>query len=200
VTDSSGQRNTWIARHVLPNEPALRRYLARQKLPGGIDAEDVVQGVYGRIVGMETVDHIREPRGFLIGTARNILLMHYRRSRIVPICSAEDLAALDFVADDPTPEQTATDRQQLHLLALAVAQTGEPWRSAFLMRVMEELSHGEIGRRLGLSENAVQKGLAKTLAKLTLLLGRGGNDTSRATGKGKLRKDDDGSARVERGD
>ncbi|MBB4632947.1 sigma-70 family RNA polymerase sigma factor [Sphingosinicella soli] len=200
VTDSAPLRNLWIARHVLPNEPALRRYLARQKLPGGLDAEDVVQEVYGRIVGLESVDHIRDPRAFMVGTARNILLMHYRRSRIVPICSAEDLAVLDFVADDPTPEQSAVDRQQLHLLAMAVARTREPWRSAFLMRVTEELPHGEIARRLGLSENAVQKGLARTLTKLMLFLGRGGNDPVRATKDGEFRKDNDGPERVERGD
>lgn len=200
MADWIDSRNIWIARHVLPNEPALRRFLARHRLPDGIDVEDVVQEVYGRIVAMETVDHIRDPRAFLIGTARNILLMQHRRSRIVPIFSAEEIATLDFAADEPTPEQSATDRQQLHMLALAVARLKEPWRSAFLMRATEELSHGEIGRRLGLSENAVQKGLAKTLSKLMAFLGRGGNDRSRATGSGEHRKDDDESARVERGD
>ena len=200
VTYSADHRNDWIARHALPNEPAVRRYLARQKLPSGIDAEDVVQEVYGRIVELEAVDHIRDPRSFMIGMARNILLVHYRRSRIVPIFSADDMAAFDLAADEPTPEQSAADRQQLHLLALAVSRTREPWRTAFLMRVMEELSHGEIGRRLGLSENAVQKGLAKTLTKLMAFLGRGGNDGSRATEGHRTRKDGDDGARVERGD
>ena len=200
VADLAASRNHWIARHMLPNEPALRCYLARQKLPGGLDVEDVVQEVYGRIVGMASVDHIQDPRAFMVGMARNILLMQHRRSRIVPISSVEGFATLDIAADDPSPEQSAADRQQLHLLALTVARTKEPWRSAFLMRVTEELSHGEIGRRLGLSENAVQKGLAKTLSALMLRLGRGGNDSARATEGGGIRKGDDGSARVQRGD
>lgn len=200
MADSTIPDSAWIARFLIPNEAGLRHYLARQKLPAGLDTEDVVQEVYGRIVAMETVDHIRDPRAFMIGMARNILLMQHRRSRIVPILSVEGLATLDIAADDPSPEQSAADRQQLHQLALAVARTKEPWRSAFLMRVTEELSHREIGRRLGLSENAVQKGLAKTLSTLMFHLGRGGNDNARATESGEVRKNDDGSARVQRGD
>lgn len=200
VTNPRQLRNLWIMRHVLPNEPVLRRYLRRQRMPDGIDAEDIVQEVYGRVIEMETLDHIREPRGFLVGMARNILLMHHRRSRLVTIFGADHRVPTDLPDEDPGPEQAAADRQQLHMLAIAVARTREPWRSAFLLRVMDELPHAEIGRRLGLSENAVQKGLAKTLARLIDFLGRGGNDRACATQSGDPRKDDDGAARAERAD
>ena len=200
MSTSDSPRSHWIARQVLPNEPALRRYLARQRLPAGLDADDVVQEVYGRLAEMESVDLVRDPLPFMLGMARNILLMQYRRSRIVSIRSAEDKGAIDFAADDPSPEQVATDREQLHLLAIAVARIKEPWRSAFLLRVMDELSHAEIGRRLGMSENAVQKSHAKTLSKLMTMLGRGGNSAARATGKLDSPRGNDARARDERGD
>lgn len=200
MSTADSPRSHWIARQVLPNEPALRRYLARQRLPAGLDADDVVQEVYGRLAEMESVDQVRDPLPFMLGMARNILLMQHRRSRIVSIRSAEDIGAIDFAAEDPSPEQVATDREQLHLLALAVARIKEPWRSAFLLRVMDELSHAEIGRRLGMSENAVQKSHAKTLSKLMTMLGRGGNGAAQATGKLDNPRGKDGRARDERGD
>jgi RNA polymerase sigma factor (sigma-70 family) len=174
-------RNVWIGRNIFPHEPALRRFLARQLLPPGVDAEDVVQEVYGRLIEMASFDDIRNPRSYMIGLARNVVLMHLRRARIVAIRSLEEMAQTHSAADDPSPETQVSDRQQLHLLASAIASLDEPARSVFLLRAVEGLPYAEIAHRLGLSENAVQKRHARALEQFMMLLGRGGNASDHAT-------------------
>ncbi|RZF60611.1 sigma-70 family RNA polymerase sigma factor [Sphingomonas populi] len=174
-------RNAWIARNILPHEPTMRRFLARQLLPPGIDEEDVVQEVYGRLIEMPSLGDIRNPRSYMIGLARNIVLMHLRRARIVAIRSLEEMAETHFAADDPSPETQASDRQQLHLLAQAIASLDEPARSVFLLRAVDGLPYADIAHRLGLSENAVQKRHARALEQFMMLLGRDGNAPAHAT-------------------
>jgi RNA polymerase sigma factor (sigma-70 family) len=175
------QRANWLLQHAIPHEPVLRRYLARQCRSLDIDPEDIVQEVYGRLAEMETVTAIREPRSFLLGMARNILLMHLRRARIVPIQALGDIANADLVCGDPSPEDQAADRRQLRVLAEAINTLDEPGRSAFLLRAVHELPYAEIGSRLGMSDNAVQKSHAKTLRRLMSIVGWGGNARARAT-------------------
>ena len=55
VDDDFGQRNKWLARHVLPREGALRAAIARWRLPDGVDADDIVQEVFGNLA--EVDDH-----------------------------------------------------------------------------------------------------------------------------------------------
>jgi RNA polymerase sigma-70 factor (ECF subfamily) len=109
--------------------------------------------------------------------------MHIRRSRVVSIRTVDDLETFDMPADEPSPEEQASDREQLHLLAMAIADLPDPGRKAFILRTTEELSHREIGERLGMSGNAVQKSLSKTIQMLGDLLGRGVNAKPRASNR-----------------
>jgi RNA polymerase sigma-70 factor (ECF subfamily) len=177
----SAERELWLARHILPHEAALREQLARWRLPQDLDTDDVVQECYSLLAALGSIDHIHNPRAYFYTTARTIILQHIRHSRVVSIRSVDDLDSYDVPADEPSPEEQASDREQLHRLALAVAQLPEPGRRAFLMRANEELSHREIGEQLGMTANAVQKSLAKTLQNLAELLGRGGIEEARAS-------------------
>ena len=178
VTDD---RAIWLARYVLPHEPALRVLIRRWRLPQDLDADDIVQECYGRLAGMETVANIREPRSYLFQIARTTILMHLRRSQIVSIRAIEDLDGISIEADEPSPEQQVSDREQLHRLALGIAGLPEPGRRAFLLRMVDELSHKEIGAKLNMSDNAVQKSIAKSLGLLGRLLGRGGKGLAEAS-------------------
>jgi len=198
----SDDRARWLAWHILPCEPGLRAQLARWRLPDGLEADDVVQECYSRLASIESVADIRNPRNYLYSIARTTVLMHIRRSRVISIRSIDDVDSYAVPAAAPSPEQQASDREQLHLLALAIGKLPEPGRRAFLMRVIDELSHREIGLRLGLTDNAVQKSVAKSLKLLADLLGRGGSDPSRASNPAAQRRnsDPDEQARDEHGD
>ena len=177
----SDKRALWIARQILPHERALRNLLSRWRLPHDLDADDVVQEAYGRFAAMDSVDHILSGRGYLFVVARSIVVSHIRHSRVVSIRSVEGLEITDLPCDKPSPEDLSSDREQLHLLALAVSELAEPSRSAFLLRAIEEMSYREIGARLGMTDNAVQKNMAKSIIKLLKILGRGGNEEGGAS-------------------
>jgi RNA polymerase sigma factor (sigma-70 family) len=181
MTRISAERELWLARHILPHETALREQLARWRLPQDLEADDVVQESYSRLAALEGIDHIRNPRAYFYTTARAIILSHVRHTRVVSIRSVDNLESYEVPANEPSPEEQATDREQLHLLALAVAELPEPGRRVFLLRANENLSHREIGEKLGVTGNAVQKSLAKTLQFLGDLLGRGGIEEARAS-------------------
>lgn len=197
----STERALWLARHILPHEPWLRAFIARMRLPEDLDVDDVVQEAYGKLASLESVDDVRNPRNYLYSVARMIVLMHIRRSKIVSIRAVDDLESYAVPANDPSPEQQVSDREQLHLLGLAVAELPEPSRKAFLLRMIDELSHKEIAERLGMSDNAVQKNIAKSIGILLKRLGRGGNGDAGASSIAQPHENrgSDDTARDERG-
>lgn len=168
------ERALWLARQVLPHEPALRAWLTRWRLQDLL-VDDVVQEAYAVLAARESVEDIRNPRNYLFQTARSIILMHLRRSRVVSIRAVEDMERIGAPADDPDPEQQVSDREELHRLARAIADLPELGRQALTLRVIDGLSQREVGERMGISENAAQKHIAKSIHRLMDLFGRGGN-------------------------
>ncbi len=183
------ERALWLARHILPHELSIRRIIGRWRLPDGLDAEDVIQESYAKIAALPSVAHIDSPKVYFLQIARSILLMHVRRARLVSIEVIADLEQLNLCDEAPSPEVQVSDREQLRLLADAVAQLGEPHRSVFILRMIHELSHKTIGQTLGLSENAVQKMLARTLHSLAGKIGRGGNEGPHASKHSNSKRD-----------
>ncbi len=168
------ERAVWLARQVLPHEPALRAWLTRWRLQDLL-VDDVVQEAYAVLAARESVDDIRNPRNYLFQTARSIILMHLRRSRVVSIRAVEDMERIAAPAEEPTPEQQVSDREELHQLARAIADLPEMGRQALTLRIIDGLSQREVGERMGISENAAQKHIARSIHLLMDLFGRGGN-------------------------
>lgn len=175
------ERALWLSLHVLPHEESIKRIIGRWRLPHGLEAEDILQEAYANMARMQSVAHVSSPRAYFMQIARSVLLMHVRRARLVSIEAFAGLEDLPIRDDEPSPEQQVSDRQQLRMLAEAVTLMKEPNRSVFLFSTLHNLPHKAIGKKLGLSENAVQKMLARTLNRLGEKLGRGGNDGVRAS-------------------
>jgi RNA polymerase sigma-70 factor (ECF subfamily) len=167
-------RAAWIARHVLPHEPALRTWLKRRGV-AGLEIDDVVQETYAALASRETVADIINPKAYCFQAARSVVLMHLRRARVVTIRAVEDLDRLGAVDGDPSPERQLSDREELQHLGVAIARLPQPGRAALMLRMIDGLSQREVGRRLGISENAAQKHIAKSIHLLMVMLGRGGN-------------------------
>ena len=174
------ERALWLARHVLPHEPALRAWLTRWRLQDLL-LDDVVQEAYAVLAARASVDDIHNPRSYLFQTARSIIPMHLRRSRVVSIRAVEDMERIGAAAEEPTPEQQVSDREELHRLAQAIAGLPEMGRQALTLRVIDGLSQREVGERMGISENAAQKHIAKSVHLLMDLFGKGGNAAPNAS-------------------
>jgi RNA polymerase sigma-70 factor (ECF subfamily) len=65
---STDERALWLARNILPHEPALRAWLSRRQV-AGLDVDDIVQDSYARLSTAGSVDKIHSPRSYMFCTA-----------------------------------------------------------------------------------------------------------------------------------
>lgn len=173
MTRVTDERARWLARHVLPHEPALRAWLKRSRAPD-LDIDDIVQETYARLVSVESVEGVRNAKTYAFQTAYSVIMTHLRRSRVVSIRAVADVDLLGAAADSPSPEDQVIDRDELHRLAEAIAAMPEKVRAVFSLRRVEGLSQRRVAARLSLSESTVEKHMAKGLRLLMDHFGRGG--------------------------
>lgn len=167
----SEARSRWLADHVLPHDPALRSWL-RGHAPASMEVDDIVQEAYAVLAGLEDVAHILQPRAYLFTVARSVMLQQMRRARIVPIVAVAEIERLSILTDDVTPERKAVAGQELHRMKVFIASLPRKCREAFVLRRVEGLPQREIARRMGISENTVEKHIGKALKLLMEAMGR----------------------------
>ncbi len=194
MTGGSQDRAAWLARHVLPHEAALRAWL-RQKYALGVEVDDVVQETYAILAGLESVEAIRNPRSYAFQTAHSLILAHLRRSKIVSIRSASDLELAGAMADTPTPEQVAEDRDELANVARVLEDLPPKVREVFLLRRVQGLSQRQIAERLGITENSVEKRISQGIRVLLAAFGRGGKRTVKSLRSDESQEDGDAPRR-----
>ncbi|MCD9027722.1 RNA polymerase sigma factor [Luteimonas sp. BDR2-5] len=166
----SGKRRTplaapacviWFSEHILPHEPGLRRWLARRCTTPGLDVEDIIQESYALLAARPRVDDIGNPRAYLYQTAHSLILRDIRRSRIVPILAMEDLGPVEFADASAAPEQAIEERDMLENVTRVIEAMPEKTRKAFSLRRIHDVPQREIARRMGISEKAVEKLIAR---------------------------------------
>lgn len=172
----STRRAAWLGQWVFPHEAELRAWLSRKTL-SGFEIDDVVQETYAILAGMESVDHIRNPRTYMFEVAKSVVLRALRRSRIVTFDALAEMAdGMQLPAEEPSPEQIVADRQELGRVAALIAALPPKCREAFTLRKVHGLSQKEVARKLGVSENTIEKHVGKALAILTHKVGHGGTE------------------------
>jgi RNA polymerase sigma factor (sigma-70 family) len=171
------ERAHWLARNILPHEPAIRAWLNRGYLYG-LDIDDVIQEMYAKIISLETPEAIRYPKRYAFQTANSIVIDHMRRSRIVSIRAAGDLEQLDVPAPDANPQEQMEFREEIQQIATALATLPETCRETLILRRVEGLSQRETARRLGISEKTVENHMARGVWLLMSLFGRGGKQST----------------------
>lgn len=158
----------WLAEDVLPHEADVRRWLSRYS---GIEADDVIQEAW---VILATIDRttVRFPRRLFFVIARNIVLQHYRRARIVSFSSLADITE-DCAADDgPDPEQRVSARKELEFLNRVISELPPRCRTIFTLHRIHGYSHKECAEQLDLSENVVAKQMGRALRLIGDAYGR----------------------------
>ena len=180
----SDERALWLSRAVLPHEPALRAWLKRKRVID-LDIDDIVQEAYAKLAALESVAAVRDPRTYVFQVAYSIVVSHVRRSRIVSIRAMEDVEELGTVLPQTSPERQLEDRDELNRLAAAIAALPPRCRETRLLRRVEGLSQRETAKRLGVSEKAVEKNMARSLRALMDIFGRGGKSASNASRRSK---------------
>lgn len=163
----------WLAREVMPLEPELRRWLSTQA-PEDLTVDDVVQETYARLIAIDGFEAIANPRAYVFQTARSVVLMHLRRARVVRMEAFTDAREAWVPDTSPPIDESLAWRQQLRLFTHHLEQMPENARAAFKLRFWENMSFAEIAVRLGMTENAAQKNVARNLQVLARRMAEGG--------------------------
>jgi RNA polymerase sigma factor (sigma-70 family) len=174
MTGVSDDRARWLAEEVLPCEPGLRAWLARRRV-ADLDVDDIVQEAYAVLAELKTVEHIRNPRTYLYSVAHSIILQHVRRLRIVAIETMAEVDRLGIYSEQPTPEETLSDFQELRVIARLIAALPHKCGEAFILRKVEGLSQREVAERMQISESTVEKHIGKAIRLLMGVLKGGDN-------------------------
>lgn len=176
----SDERALWLSGQIVPHEPALRAWLVG-RMPLGLEVDDVIQETYARLITLQSVEGVRNPKNYAFQTAYSVLMTHLRRSRVVSLRAVVDIDYLGAAADEPSPEQEAADRDELRRLSEAIANLPPRVGEVFRLRRIDGLSQREVAIRLGISESTVEKHMGKSLFLLASTFGRGGKPPSAAS-------------------
>lgn len=168
------ERALWLARNILPHEPALRRWL-QGSMSVSADVDDVIQEAFARLSSLDSIAGIQNPKAYFFQTAISIMRQEVRRARIVTIEAVTDLDRLEVEASDATPDRHAELRQDLHRVMEAIEALPQRCREAFILRRVHGLSQREIAQKLQISENTVEKHIGRGLRQIMCEFGNGGN-------------------------
>lgn len=108
-------------------------------------------------------------RAFLYRTANNLIVDQARRAKLRKEDSLEDMreAGFDIAGDDGRDMGTVLDGR--HVVSV-MAKIEEPYRSALILRYVDELSPKEIAEVLGEPANVVSVRINRGVKKLRSLL------------------------------
>lgn len=157
--------DAWFVREILVHEAALVQFL-RRSWPQADDVHDLRQEVYVRVYEAAAKALPQQPKSFLFATTRHLMTDRLRRGRVVSIEPAGDFESLNVLVDEVSPEHRLGARQILKRLAEALDRLPGRCREIVWLRRVEELPQKEVAARLGISEKAVEKQIAKGMRLL----------------------------------
>ena len=178
----------WVMSNFLPFEAELRKMLARV-CSGPAEVDDVVQETYYKVLQSESMDHVREPRGFLVRTAKNLVIDRMRRDAIVSIESVANLEAFEIADAAPTPERVALARAELRWVFGLIANLPDRCKQVFMSRRIYGLSQTETAAALAISEGIVEKEVMRGMGLISDMIARVGvHEVSRARARSTVGK------------
>lgn len=161
----------WVTECVLPHEGDVRAWLGRA-FAGAADPEDVVQEAYCRLLALDAVDAIRDPRAYFFTVARSVVIEQLRRAQVVRFEALTDMEGSHIPDPAPIADQAVSGRQELAFMRTAIAALPGRCRQIFELRRIRGLSQKEVAKLLHVTENVVERQTARGLALVLRHLSR----------------------------
>jgi RNA polymerase sigma factor (sigma-70 family) len=140
----------------------LTRFL-RRKVPNQIDAEDLAQEVYVRLLRMESLEQINEPQAYVYRIASNVASeWRLRASQSKPHSSDE----LETLVASASPETELDEQATEAAIDGALARMSPMVRAVTYLKVQQGMSHDEIAAHLSISPRMVRRFLGQGYLQL----------------------------------
>jgi RNA polymerase sigma-19 factor, ECF subfamily len=156
------RREQWFEQLVSSVGGDLLRFL-RSRLNHGDAAQDLAQEVYLRLLRMDDVSLIRNPRSFVIHLAAHAAHEWRMLARNRLQHSEDDLQQL--VAEDGDPAEAMERNERVDRLARVLSTLSPKRQAVVLMHRRDGMTYQEIAARMKLSVGMVKKHLARGLAE-----------------------------------
>jgi RNA polymerase sigma factor (sigma-70 family) len=163
----------WLTVHLLPFEAEFRARL-RRVCTSAADVDDVIQEVYCKVMQMNDVAHVNDPRGYFVQIAKNLITDRLRRDAVVNIDVMANLGELDIQDDMPGPERIVFGRAELRWVMGLIGKLPDRCREVFRARRIYGLSLKETAASLGVTEKAVEYESAKGMELISEMMKRQG--------------------------
>ena len=145
----------------------LERFL-RRRVGAPVDAQDLAQEVYLRLLRAQQLDIVVEPQAYLYRVARNVAAeWRVRASQSKPHSSDE----LDALVEATGPEALVDEERERTRLDAALRTMAPPVRAVLYLKLTNAMSHDEIARQLGITNRMVRRLLTAGYAELRRQLG-----------------------------
>lgn len=131
----------------------------RRKLGNAVDAADLAQDTFVRILGGRDLHGIQEPRAYLTTVAKGVLINWYKRQAL-------ERAYLDALAllpepQAPSPEARALVLETLHEIDAMLDALPPLVRRAFLLSQLDGMKYEDIAEQLQVSLTSVKRYMAQ---------------------------------------
>lgn len=140
------------------------------------DVEDVVQESYLRIWKARASQPIKSAKAFLFTIARHLALDAVRGKASTRFVFVGDVADLSVIDEKPGTIDQIDERELISLVSDAVVALPERTRTIVILHKLQGIPQAEVARRLGLTEKAVERQVARGVELCERFLRRRGHE------------------------
>jgi RNA polymerase sigma-70 factor (ECF subfamily) len=151
--------------------------LLSNRLSDRRDVQDLAQEVYLRLLRVDTLDLIQNPKAYLYRVAVNVVSEWRLRAWQRKPHSPEGLDELETVADH---EQTIECQQVDEAVRRALSELPPMWRKVLVLHCQDDMTYEQIADHLGITRRMVKRYMAKGYAEM-----RNRMTQTEASGEGK---------------
>ena len=148
--------------------PALLQYF-RRKTGSAAEAEDLTQDVLVRALTHASWQSPEQAKGYIFRIAVNCWHDRQRRLQVRGNAVAFDELRPEQTGVEQPPESALMVREQLLQVVQALEGMSQRTRAVLMLIKLEQMRAAAVAEMLGISESAVNKHLAKGLARLAAL-------------------------------
>jgi len=148
------ERAAVIERLFREHNEALIRFLAL-RLRSQQEAKEIAQEAYVRLLKLDQPGAVSFLRAFLFKTAANLAVDRIRHEQTARN-AAREIKFLEEFTRHPTPEQFASDAEQVRLLQKLIEELPPKCKRAFLLHRVHGLDFASIAAQMGLGERMVR--------------------------------------------
>jgi len=118
-------------------------------------ADDITADAFVRLLGLQDLDGIREPRALLSTIAKRLMINNWRKSDL----EHAYLATLDAEPANtvPSPEEHAMLLESLMQLDQMLGHLSRQAKAVFIHSLFDGMTYEQIGRQLGISRSRVHQ-------------------------------------------